>query len=130
MGKQNLKDYIYHNDISLIMGKKAYSQAFSDNAHNIKCKKRFVCRSFRCPDEEKLSKFSDHSTFPCFIEKFDQNQPKGKSFDFYKNEWEEANKITWGKVLYFEDRWLSILFYIFISLVFTEILIFLQSSLK
>jgi len=112
------------------MGKKAYSQAFSDNAHNIKCKKRFVCRSFRCPDEEKLSKFSDHSSFPCFTEKFDQNQPKGKSFYLYKKEWGEAKKITWGKVLYFEDRWLSILFYVFISLVFTEILIFLQSIFK
>jgi len=106
------------------MGKKAYSQAFSDNAHNIICKKRFVCGALRCPDEKNLSKFRKSSNFPCFIEKFDQNKPKEKSFDLLKNEWEEAKKITWRKVLYFDDIWLSILFFIFVFLFFTEILIF------
>jgi len=109
----------------MIMGKKIYSQAFSDTAHNINCKKRFVCRSFRCPDEENLSKFPNDSIYPCFSEKFDQNQPRGISFNSYRNELKEAKKITWGKILCFEDLWLSVLFTIFISLFLTEILIFI-----
>ncbi len=66
IGKQNIKDYIYPDDIRMIMGKKAYSQAFSDNAHNKICKKRFDCGSLRCPNEENLSKFPEASNFPCF----------------------------------------------------------------
>jgi len=48
------------------MGKKVYSQAFSDITRPVFCKKRFDCGSLICPDEEKISKFPEGSSFPCF----------------------------------------------------------------
>ena len=111
----------FRDNISLIMGKKVYSQ---NTTRPIFCKKRFVCGSSRCPDEENLSKFPEGSNFPCFIEKVYQNQHNGISFDYIKKEWKEANKITWREVICFEDRWFSILYIILVSLFFTFILIF------
>jgi len=108
----------------MIMGKNVYSQTFSYNTHHIFCKKRFVCGSFRCPDEKNLSKFPDSSNFPCFIERFYQTKDESTSFDYIKNEWKEANKITWREVFSFKDEWFSILFLIFIFLFLTHILIF------
>ena len=106
------------------MGKNIYSQAFSYNTHHIFCRKRFVCGSFKCPDEKNLSKFLDSSNFPCFKERFNQNKAESTSYDYIQNEWKEANKITWREVFSFKDEWLSILFIIFISIFLTYMLIF------
>ena len=114
----------FKDNISLIMGKKVHSQAFSYTTRPIFCKKRFVCGSFKCPDEKHLSKFPEGSNFPCFIEKNFQNQNKGISFEYIRKEWNEANKITWRDVICFEDRWFSILYIVLVSLFFTYILIF------
>jgi len=111
------------DNISMIMGKKVYSQAFSYTTRPIFCKKRFVCGALRCPDKENLSKFPEGSNFPCFIEKIYLNQQNGIS-EYIKNELKEANKITWRQVFGFEDRWFTILYIILLSLFINFLLIF------